>query len=174
MVVASVACDPSETTPDDAATALTVCTALRETANEVVDAVNASVRGINTRPPAERLDPILAGAADIEAILAGWRERIDRLDLPDGDEGDELRRQLADGVTAAEAELADQRAEFETPEGAVADDEVAGVVGIWFNAVEKVMSSLEPEIFRFERREFKQAFLDEPDCRNVIQQFVID
>ncbi len=32
----------------------------------------------------------------------------------------------------------------------------------------------EPEIFRFERTEFKQAFLDEPDCRNVIQPFVND
>ena len=56
----------------------------------------------------------------------------------------------------------------------VDDAEVQGVVGIWFNSVEKVVSSLEPEIFRFERREFKRAFLDEPDCRNVAQQFVND
>jgi hypothetical protein len=56
----------------------------------------------------------------------------------------------------------------------VPDDEVQGVVGTWFNAVEKIVSSLEPEIFRFERREFQQAFLDEPACRNVIQQFVVD
>ncbi len=49
-----------------------------------------------------------------------------------------------------------------------------GVVGTWFNTIEKVFSVSEPEIFRFERTEFKQAFLDEPDCRNVIQQFVND
>jgi hypothetical protein len=52
--------------------------------------------------------------------------------------------------------------------------EIDGVDEAWFNSVEKVMSVSEPEIFRFERRAFKQAFLDEPACRDVIQQFVND
>ena len=58
--------------------------------------------------------------------------------------------------------------------GPVADDDVQGQVGIWFNSIEKVMSVSEPTIFTLERFELKQAFLDEPNCRNVIQQFVND
>ncbi len=68
----------------------------------------------------------------------------------------------------------DQAAEWADPPAEIPDDEVQGEVGIWFNTIEKVMSVSEPEIFTFERVEFKQAFLDEPHCRNVIQQFVND
>jgi hypothetical protein len=164
----------SVATPDDAATALTVCTALRGTDNAIVDIVNESVAGIGGLPPGDRRDGITAGMNDVSTELDGWDARIDDLPLPPDDEGDELRRQLRVGVDAARAELADQRAEFEAASGPVPDEEVAGVVGTWFNTVEKIVSSLEPEIFTFERREFKQAFLDEPDCRNVIQQFVND
>jgi len=165
---------PTTDATTDSTTASVVCAGLRTVNNDVVDDVNASVAGIATEQPGDRLPRIIEGVDAIEADLDRWAGEIDDLDLPDGDESVELRRQLHGGIAAARAELVDQRRLFEAGEQTVIDDEVQGVVGIWFNAVEKVVSSLEPEIFRFERREFKQAFLDEPECRNVVQQFVND
>jgi hypothetical protein len=176
LVATSAGCDgaTAEPGPTDAETAVTVCDALRDVNNRVVDAVNDSVAGIASRAPEERLPAIAEGAEAVDGRLAEWSDRIDDLVLPRGAEGDELRRQLVDGVAGARHELDDQRAEFDGADGPVPDGEVAGLVGTWFNAVEKIVSSLEPEIFRFERREFKQAFLDEPACRNVVQPFVND
>ncbi|HYN33220.1 MAG TPA: hypothetical protein VES40_11390 [Ilumatobacteraceae bacterium] len=158
----------------DAETAATLCTELRELDNRIVDHVNASVEGINEEAVDGRLQLILDGADNVAAELVDWDRRIDALELPDLDETVELRRQLHAGVDAALAELDDQRQAFESGPSSVPDDEIQGVVGTWFNAIEKVFSVSEPQIFRFERTEFKQAFLDEPDCRNVIQQFVND
>jgi hypothetical protein len=158
----------------DAEIAATTCEALREINNEVVDVVNTSVAGIAALPSDTRLVPVRAGVEDLRTELLDWDRRIDELDLPDTSETGLLATQLHDGVDDALAELDDQAAEFAAMDPTVPDDEVQGVVGTWFNAVEKIVSSLEPEIFRFERREFQQAFLDEPACRNVIQQFVVD
>ncbi len=158
----------------DAQTASTLCAELRALDNRIVDHVNASVEGINSEPVDGRLPPILDGVDDVAAELRAWDEQIDAIELPDIDERTELRRQLHSGVDEALAELDDQRRTFESGSSSVADDEIPGVVSTWFNAVEKVFSVSEPQIFRFERIEFKQAFLDEPDCRNVIQQFVND
>jgi hypothetical protein len=158
----------------DAATASMLCAELRQLDNRIVDRVNESVEGINEAPADGRLQLILDGADDVATELQAWDRRIDDIDLPDVDERAELRRQLHEGVDAALAELDDQRRVFESGSSSVADEEVQGVVGTWFNAVEKVFSVSEPEIFRFERTEFKQAFLDEPACRNVIQPFVND
>ncbi len=158
----------------DAATASVLCTELRELDNRIVDEVNGSVAGIDAEPAGERLQMILGGVDEVAAELRAWDERIDVIDLPDVEERTELRRELHRGVDAALAELDDQRRAFESGPSSVADEEIQGVVGTWFNAVEKVFSVSEPEIFRFERTDFKQAFLDEPDCRNVVQQFVND
>ncbi len=158
----------------DAATASMVCNELRQLDNRIVDRVNESVAGIDAEPAGERLQTILDGVDDVAAELRTWDERIDLIELPDIAERTGLRRELHDGVDAALAELDDQRRAFESGPSSVADEEIPGVVGTWFNAVEKVFSVSEPEIFRFERTEFKQAFLDEPGCRNVIQQFVND
>ena len=84
---------------------------------------------------------------------------------------DELRRQLTVGAERALDELERQR-DAVGWSGPIPDREVQGAVGEWFNSVEKVMSVSEPEIFRFERQELRRAFLDEPACRHVIQQFV--
>jgi hypothetical protein len=160
--------------PQDAATASTLCNELRQLDNRIVDQVNESVAGIDAEPAGERYQMILDGVDDVAAELRAWDERIDLIGLPDVAERAELRRELHDGVDAALAELDDQRRAFESGPTSVADEEVQGFVGTWFNAVEKVFSVSEPEIFRFERTEFKQAFLDEPACRNVIQPFVND
>jgi hypothetical protein len=158
----------------DAETAATLCNELRALDNRIVDHVNGSVEGINEQSADARLDRIVQGVDEVAAELQAWDRRIDAIELPEIAERAELREELHAGVDAALAELEDQRRAFESGPSSVADDEVQGVVGIWFNAIEKVFSVSEPEIFRFERTEFKQAFLDEPDCRNVIQQFVND
>jgi PAS domain-containing protein len=158
----------------DAETASILCAELRQLDNRIVEQVNASVEGINEVPEGERMDRILDGLDDVDAELLAWDRRIDVIDLPAIDERADLQRQLHSGVDAAVAELDDQRSAFESVPSPVADEDLQGVVEAWFNAVEKVFSVSEPEVFRFERTEFKQVFLDEPDCRNVIQQFVND
>jgi hypothetical protein len=158
----------------DATIAAEVCTGLRDVDNEIFDVVNRSVAGIAGTDVHRRLPAILRGADGVERALGDWDRTIDLLDLPGTEETRVLRRQLHAGVVQARDELADQRRLFEEGEQSVVDDEVQGVVGVWFNSVEKIVSSLEPQIFRFDRRAYKQAFLDEPGCRNVVQPFVDD
>ena len=100
----------------------------------------------------------------------GQRRRVETIDLGDADEVDELRRQLTVGAERALDELERQRDTLRS--GPIPDREVQGAVGEWFNSVEKVMSVSEPEIFRFKQQGLRRAFLDEPACRHVIQQFV--
>jgi hypothetical protein len=158
----------------DAAFALATCDALRDFDNGVVDIVNDSVAGISALPADQRPQQLVAGIAATTEAVDAWEAQIDSIELPDLAEADDLRRQLRQGAAEARAELEDRAAEWANPPSAIPDDEVQGEVGIWFNTIEKVMSVSEPEIFTFERAEFKQAFLDEPHCRNVIQQFVND
>jgi len=180
-IVAAVASCSSDGTTDtsagasgDVAFALATCDALRGFDNGLVDIVNGSVAGISSIPADERPDQLVAGIAEVGEAVDAWEARIDSLDLPDLAETDELRRQLHKGAADAHAELDSQSAAWADLPAEIPDDEVQGEVGIWFNTIEKVMSVSEPEIFTFERAEFKQAFLDEPHCRNVIQQFVND
>lgn len=164
------ACDAGPS--DEERTAALVCEALRAHDDRLVDLVNDSVAGIATLPEVERAESIRTGFDDVTAEVEAWQRQVRTLDLGDGDEVDELRTQLVVGADRALDELARQRESL--PSGPIPDREVQGAVGEWFNSVEKVMSVSEPEIFRFDRREFKQAFLDEPACRHVIQQFVND
>jgi hypothetical protein len=158
----------------DATIASTTCEALRGVNNRIITIVNESVADIGALAPDRRRPPVREGLDSVGRELDAWAEQIDVLDLPEVSEIGMLRAQLSDGVIDAKAELEDQAAEFAASDEPVPDDEVAGFVGNWFNAVEKVVSSIEPRIARFERREFKQAFLDEPACRNVVQPFVND
>lgn len=156
------------------ATAATTCAALRTLDNDLVRAVNSSVASINTLPADERIGAILDGADSIGAILDDWRSTVDDLDLADTTQSEELRRQLGVGADEAIAELARQRELFEAQPGLVVDREVQGVVGTWFNSVEKVLSVLEPEMAGFDDAVFESAFQDQPDCRHVIQRYVVD
>jgi hypothetical protein len=169
--LAAVGCSSSSS---DATIASTTCEALRGVNNRIVTIVNGSVSGIGALAPDGRLAPVQAGLGEVRDELEAWDERIDELELPDVSEVEVLRAQLHDGVADALAELDDEAVALAAIGPPVPDDEVAGLVGAWFNAIEKVVSSIEPEIFRYERQEFKQAFLDEPDCRNVVQPFVND
>jgi hypothetical protein len=152
--------------------ASTVCEELRLHDNRLVDLVNASVAGISALPAGQRADAIRSGLDHVEIELLAWSERVGEISLDNIDEADALRTQLAVGAGLALEELERQRDLLRS--GPIPDGEVQGAVGQWFNSVEKVMSVSEPAIFKFQRREFKQAFLDEPACRNVIQQFVND
>lgn len=166
--VSLAACGPQDAR--DAEAAAVVCGELRTFDDALVEIVNDSVAGIGTLPAGDRAPAIAAGLDAAVDALDAWDHRIDEMDLPAVDEADRIRTQLHDGVDRALAELEDQRSQLRL--GPISDGDVQGAVGEWFNSIEKVMSVLEPEIFKFERREFKQAFLDEADCRNVIQQFV--
>jgi hypothetical protein len=153
-------------------TAAVVCEELRAHDDRMVDLVNDSVAGIGGLPEDERAEAIRSGFDGVTSEVEAWRRRVETIDLGDADEVDELRRQLTVGAEQALDELERQRDALRS--GSIPDREVQGAVGEWFNSVEKVMSVSEPEIFRFERSAFKQAFLDEPACRHVIQPFVIE
>jgi hypothetical protein len=165
---------PRSTEPtNDSDVARTVCDAIRGFDNGLVDATNESVAGIAALSPDERRTALDDGLTAVVAVVEQWRESIAGLQIPDVAEADQLRDQLASGADEALAELTDQATQA-AGAGPVADDDVQGQVGIWFNSIEKVMSVSEPKIFVLERTELKQAFLDEPNCRNVIQMFVND
>ena len=169
-LIALVACGPEGST--DVETASEVCGELRAFDDELVDIVNGSVDGISSMPAEERAGAIADGLDSARDAVEAWDSRIDLIDLPEVADADRIRAQLHEGAEAALVELDDQRGTLRI--GVIDDREVQGAVGEWFNSIEKVMSVIEPEIYRFDRREFKQAFLDEPSCRNVIQQFVND
>jgi hypothetical protein len=169
-LVPLVACGSESSRDADAASV--VCNELRGFDDELVGIVNDSVAGIETIPAASRAGGIAEGLEAAHAAVAAWAIRIDQIELPGIAEAETLRAQLHGGADAALAVLVDQRADLSV--GPIDDHDVQGAVGAWFNSIEKVMSVSEPEIFRFERRELKQAFLDEPACRNVVQQFVND
>ncbi len=173
FVVASVllvACQ-SGSGPDRTEFARTVCEELRRFDDELVDIVNDSVSGIASRPPDERGPAIAAGLERADTALIAWRDRIATLQLPEIGEAEIVRDQLATGAALGSKELDDQRNAMSGRADRIDDRDVQGAVGEWFNSIEKVMSVLEPEIYKLERREVKQAFLDEPACRHVIQQF---
>jgi hypothetical protein len=169
--LAAVGCSSASS---DATIASATCGALRDVNNRIITIVNESVVDIGALAPDQRRPPVLQGLDRVRRELDAWAEQVGDLDLPDAPEIETLQAQLRDGIADAVAELDDQAAAFAASDEPVSDDEVAGFVGVWFNAVEKVVSSIEPAIARFERREFKQAFLDDPSCRNVVQPFVND
>jgi hypothetical protein len=164
----------ADATTPDAQTALATCDQLRGFDNSLVDVVNTSVTGINELSPDERRAALDEGRRNaIEAVTA-WQASITGIELPDVTEANQLRDQLEHGSRLALDELAAAQQDEVDSSGPIPDDEVQGAVGIWFNSIEKVMSVAEPTIFKLERTELKQAFLDEPHCRNVIQMFVND
>jgi hypothetical protein len=169
---------PAPTSPDvdgsdDAATASAVCGALRTYVNELVDNANDAIDGISTVAPEQRLDRVLDGFDAALATIERQRTVFADLELPGAPERDAVRGELIAGLDDAAAELTDERADVASRADEFATGSAQGIAGTWFTAVEKVMSVSEPEIYKYERVEFKQAFLDEPDCRNVIQQFEI-
>ena len=113
---------------------------------------------------------------DAAEVAAGeFADGVADLDLPAIDEEPKLRAEVERGARLAVDEVQAERARFaeDVPSG-VADDDVRGRVGQFFNSVEKVMALVEPSIAQYERRPLQRAFLDEPSCRHVIQQFRVD
>ncbi len=171
IAVGSVALNGCDSGPSvEERTAAVVCEELRAHDDRLVDVVNTSVAGIAGLPETDRAAAIRDGLDQVTVEVDAWAARIDAIDLGRIDEADELRIQLRVGAERASDELDRQRTSLRS--GPISDREVQGAVGEWFNSVEKVMSVSEPEIFRYERRAFRQAFLHEPACRHVIQQFV--
>ncbi len=171
ILVASVSLAACASESGESEFARAVCEELRRFDDELVDIVNDSVAGIASLPPDERGPAIAAGLERADSALIAWTDRIATLQLPEIDETEIVRDQLASGAALGSEELADQRSAMADRADRIDDREVQGAVGEWFNSIEKVMSVLEPEIFKLDRRKVKQAFLDEPACRHVIQQF---
>lgn len=159
---------------DVSAVAATTCAALRTLDNELVRTVNRSVASINSLAAEERMPSILQGVDAVGEVLDDWRTTVEDLQLGEDARSAELRRQLRVGADEAIAELARQRRVFEEQPAVIVDREVQGVVGTWFNSVEKVMSVIEPELAGFDDPQFETAFQDEPNCRHVIQRYVVD
>lgn len=160
---------------DDATAALAICSALRDQANLMTHVANAAAADIHAKTPAERYGAILSGFDAATDGVTGFADSITAVDMPLIPEREQLLGDIAAGADAALAELADERARFvEAVGGTVADDDVQGRVGQFFNSVEKVNSLVEPTIAHYERVELQRAFLDQPECRHVVQPFVID
>lgn len=159
---------------DDATAAAVICAELRDQVNTLVDIANAAVADIAGLTPAERTANILAGYDDARAAADAFAADVATWTVPDIPERDQLIAEVGDGARAAIAELDDERAIFARDVPAVADDDVGGRVGQFFNGIEKALSVVEPAIAAYDRTELQRAFLDEPACRHVIQPFVVD
>jgi len=159
----------------DAAAAMEICRALRAQANVRTDIANATVADVGEQTPEERYQTLFDGydtAAEAERVFG---ESLADLDVPEIPERSDLLSEVADGADAAAAEFVDEQGRFaDAVDGVVTDADWQGRVGEFFNSVEKANSLVEPAIARYDRRELQHAFLDEPECRYVIQQFVID
>ena len=160
---------------DDAAAALAVCSALRAQANVRTDLANSTAADIAAQTPEQRYQTLFDSydtAADAERAFG---DSLADLDMPAIPERDDLMAQIADGAEAAADEFVDEQGRFaEAVDGVVTDGDWQGRVGEFFNSVEKANSLVEPVIIRYDRVELQHAFLDEPECRHVIQQFIID
>lgn len=159
---------------DDTEVARAVCAALRSYVNDLVGIANTAVDGIGARQPDQRINPVLEGFDAAIVTIGVHRDAIGRLTLRSVPERSALLTELVAGLDDATAELVDERAAFVERFDELVNGSAQGIAGIWFNAIEKAISVSEPEIYRYDRVGLKQAFLDEPDCRHVIQQFEID
>ena len=162
--------DPSA----DAQMAVALCGALREQTNVLARVANSAVAGIEGKTPEARAAAIRAGFDAAEDAAVAFQRSFDAMALPDVPERDSLHDQVLAGAATAVDEVAEERALFVDGSPTVGDEDVQGRVGEFFNSIEKVMSVVEPAIAGYERRELKAAFLDEPTCRHVIQQFRLD
>ena len=152
-----------------------VCGRLRTYTNDLVRVANETVTGINSLTPEERTAAILAGFDGGLEVARGHAALVDELQLGESlPEAEGLHDELTEGAAAAIDELIDERAHFERDVPEVGDTEVAGRTSQFFNAFEKAMSVTEPAIAAYDRRELSEAFLAEPTCRHVIQQFRLE
>ena len=95
--------------------ARTVCDELRGFNDELVDIVNGSVAGIASLPADERGPAIAAGLEHADTALTGWGERVAAMELPDLDEAEIVRDQLASGAVLGARELDDRARHDDRP-----------------------------------------------------------
>lgn len=188
VVAAAAACssssaDPASSSPppssstaasiddagQDAALAAALCGALRDQTNVLARLANSAVAGIGAMEPADRFTALVGGFDDVEAAGQDFRTAIEALDLPEVPEAGDLRGEISDGAALAVAEVQRVRTAFVALSPLVRDEEVQGRVGQLFNAVEKMMSVVEPAMAGYPRRELRAAFAAEPTCEHVVQ-----
>lgn len=154
---------------EDAALATALCGALRDHTNALARLANSAVAGIGAMEPADRFTALVAGFDDVEVAGQDFRSAIDALDLPDVPEAGDLRAEIGDGAALAVTEVQRVRTDFVALSPLVRDEQVQGRVGQLFNAVEKMMSVVEPAMAGYPRRELRAAFAAEPTCEHVVQ-----
>jgi hypothetical protein len=171
----TTATETTEPMSDDETAAFVLCSALRGQANVMTEIANTAAADIHEKSPEERYTSLFAGYDRGAAASNEFSASLAALELPAIAELDDLIAQISAGADAAAAEFVDEQARFaEEVGGEVADGDARGRVGELFNSIEKANSLVEPVIVRYERVELKRAFLAEPECRYVIQQFVLD
>jgi hypothetical protein len=171
----TAATETTETRTDDEAVAFGLCSALRGQANVMTEIANTAAADIHEKSPEERYTALFDGYDRGAEASVAFSDSLDDLSVPEIPELDDLIGQVSAGADAAAAEFVDEQARFAGDVGGeVADDDARGRVGELFNSIEKANSLVEPVIVRYERVELKRAFLEEPECRHVIQQFVLD
>ena len=171
----TAATETTEPMSDDETVAFGLCSALRGQANVMTEIANTAAADIHEKSPEERYTALYDGFDRGAEASNAFRDSLDDLSLPAIPELDDLIGQIAAGADAAAAEFVDEQARFaEAVGGEVADGDARGRVGELFNSIEKANSLVEPVIVRYERVELKRAFLGEPECRYVVQQFVLD
>jgi hypothetical protein len=174
LVAVTVSSGCSSGPSADEELAATLCGALRDHTNDLVDVANDTAAGIYDYSPTERVARVETGYAEADDSLTAWTDTVRALDLPDVAEAEDLRADLLDGIDQGHAEIDDERVSFAETYATMPDEEVRGAIGFWFNSIEKVMSVSEPAIATYDRKALERAFLDEPSCRHVTQQFRVD
>lgn len=155
----------------EARLARTVCEALRSRYNTFGGIANDAASTVNDLSPVERHQAILSGYDTALDAARDYEQRVTVLMLPEVDETARLRDELHEGATEGIDELLDSRAEFADGPHEFSDGDIAGQVFTFFNAIEKTDAVAEPDIVEYQRDAFREAFVDEPSCKNVIQPF---
>lgn len=167
---------PGEETPAaaDAQMAVAMCGWLVAAHTELGNVADEAVEGISAAEPVERMESVMAGYATAIEVAEGFPDDLEDRDFPDVPERDRLVDEVAAGAVEAADELDDEREAFAGRGSEIADEDVFGAVGQFFNGFEKAMSSLEPSLAGDARPELQAAFLEEESCQFVIQPFPVD
>lgn len=158
----------------DAEMAAAMCGWLVAAHTRLGDVANEAVAGISAAAPTERVESIMAGYAAAIEVAAGLPADLEDQAFPDVPERDRLVEDIVAGTLEAADELDDEREAFAERGPEIADEDVFGGVGQFFNGFEKAMSSFEPSLAGDVRPDLQTAFLEEESCQFVIQPFPVD
>lgn len=154
---------------DPGTTAQSVCVLLRTYVNDTGAIANAAAAVVSgSEDPVGRRDAVLAGFDRLIERTDAHLASVIALDPAVLEQGADLVADLIEGAEQAGTELRDEKAAFEQVPG-VEDEYMTGLVGQFFNALEKAMSVVEPVVADYGSTDLIDAFATEPTCRFVVQ-----